>query len=122
MKLFIRTLILLISIQLIGVSEEPPTPKSTESSETRITQSNLTSVPNAFVGMVNVITGDLVDQEIDQVIPGPNPIIIERSYSSSFASEGTLEYAWDLNHSMRVGCPALSSFGIQRFRTPSEAL
>jgi RHS repeat-associated protein len=102
MKLFIRTLILLISIQLMGVSEEPPTPKSIESSETRITQSNLTAVPNAFVGMVNVITGDLVDQEVDLVIPGPNPIVIERSYSSSFNDYGSLEYGWDLNHSMRV--------------------
>jgi hypothetical protein len=52
--------------------------------------------------MVNVITGDLVNHEVDLVIPGPNPIIIERSYSSSFDEYGSLEYEWDLNHSMRL--------------------
>jgi len=102
MKLFVRLLIFFISIQLIAVSEEPTKSKSSPFGGGSSTQSNLTATPNSFVGMVNVITGDLVDHEVDLVIPGPNPIIFERSYSSSFDQTGSLQEGWNLNHFMQL--------------------
>lgn len=78
-------------------------PKSNEDYETRVTQANFSGVPNAFVGgMVNAVTGDLALYEVDLVIPGPTPITFERSYSSSFNKNGTLELGWNLNHLTRI--------------------
>ncbi|WP_249274151.1 RHS repeat-associated core domain-containing protein [Parachlamydia sp. AcF125] len=71
--------------------------------ETRITQANLTGIPSAFVGgVVNAITGDLALCEVDLVIPGTNPLAFERTYSSSFNKNGTLELGWNLNHLTRL--------------------
>lgn len=36
-----------------------------------------------FVHSVNVITGDYIDMNVDLVIPGPQPLVLKRSYHSS---------------------------------------
>ncbi|NGX42582.1 MAG: tRNA nuclease WapA [Chlamydiae bacterium] len=54
--------------------------------------------PSGVVGgMVNIITGHLVDGDIDSVGVGPKPITIQRSYNSGSSQKGTLYDGWDLN-------------------------
>ena len=55
-------------------------------------------IPSATVGNVNVITGDFCDGSVDLVLPGPEPLKIERSYLSSDFEKGSLFYGWNLNH------------------------
>jgi len=59
---------------------------------------DLNGHPSGVVGgMVNVITGNLVDSEIDHAGVGPNPINIKRYYNSSNKDKGTLCYGWEHN-------------------------
>ncbi|MFQ5728827.1 MAG: DUF6531 domain-containing protein, partial [Waddliaceae bacterium] len=54
--------------------------------------------PSGIVGeMVNVITGHLVDGEVDSAGVGPKPITIQRYYNSGSSQRGTLCDGWDLN-------------------------
>jgi len=63
---------------------------------------NFLGEPSAFVnGMVNAITGSYSDSQVDLVIPGVEPLVIQRSYSSSDgcrSQKGSLFHAWNLNH------------------------
>lgn len=56
------------------------------------------SEPSAFVGNVNVITGTYHESSQDVVIPGPEPLIIQRAYSSGTNDELSLLNGWSLNH------------------------
>jgi len=49
-------------------------------------------------GCVNVITGDFVDSSVDVVIPGPEPLTLERSYASSDYDNGCFYHGWRHNH------------------------
>jgi Domain of unknown function (DUF6531) len=50
-------------------------------------------------GHVNVITGDFLDYGCDLIVPGPNPLTIERNYASSvFKQSGGNLHSWHLNH------------------------
>jgi len=81
------------------LSEYVPLPKSKKDYDTRITLANLLGVPNGFVnGMVNVVTGDFVEHEIDLIVPSATPLTLERSYCSSFGKHGSLSMGWTLNH------------------------
>jgi len=52
---------------------------------------NLTSLPSAIVnGCVNVITGDFIDTEQDDLVSGPDPYVLGHSYCSSSLEEGNL--------------------------------
>jgi len=56
-------------------------------------------MPSAIVGgHVNVITGDFIDYEVDCVLPGPQPFILDRVYSSSQLLGGTLKTGWSINY------------------------
>src|SRR3990172_4513467 len=41
---------------------------------------NFETEPSAIVGNVNVITGDYLEFSTDIIIPGPEPLILQRSY------------------------------------------
>ena len=43
---------------------------------------------------VNIVTGDYQEREIDLVIPGPDPLIVERNYNSSDYITGTSIGGW----------------------------
>jgi hypothetical protein len=62
---------------------------------------NLEGIPSAMVNnCVNVITGDYSEMQEDLVLPGPQPIIIRRGYSSAADNEGyyLFSHGWNLNH------------------------
>ena len=60
---------------------------------------NLNGEPSAIVNnAVNVITGHYNDSQIDLVIPGAEPLIIQRHYTSSYYDEGSLCHGWNINH------------------------
>ena len=50
---------------------------------------------------VNAITGDFVYSTVDMVIPGPEPLIFERTYFSSL-SAGSLCHGWRHNHTNSI--------------------
>lgn len=63
---------------------------------------NLEAQPSAFVnGCVNVLTGEFVDSQVDLVLPGVEPFILQRSYSRSDEYDenvkGVLGRGWNLN-------------------------
>src|ERR1700722_8015878 len=58
----------------------------------------LENTPSAFVnGMVNVITGEWVERQVDVHVNGPDPLVIERTYSSLDSEPGNLSACWSLN-------------------------
>lgn len=62
---------------------------------------NLEGEPSAIVNRcVNAISGDFIDCQIDLVVPGPQPIVIQRSYSSAEDNNGLylFSHGWNLNH------------------------
>lgn len=69
-------------------------------------ESGLTLIPNplveagvsAVVNGVNTITGDFVDSSVDLVIPGPEPLILQRDYASSQYNTFALSNSWRHNH------------------------
>lgn len=69
---------------------------------------HLTGVPSSIVNQVNVITGTYYDHHVDLVVPGPHPIYIERSYSSSYTRSHwfddyrTLSNGWGFDHNSAI--------------------
>lgn len=64
---------------------------------------NFQSIPSSIVGNhVNVITGDFIDYEVDAVLPGPEPLVIDRVYSSSSAKDESIGCGWNLNHNYKA--------------------
>lgn len=60
---------------------------------------SLEGEPSAMVhDAVNVITGHYSEVQTDLVVPGAEPIRMERYYNSSNRLKGSLEYVWDFNH------------------------
>jgi hypothetical protein len=60
---------------------------------------NLDGEPSAIINnTVNIITGDYTEVCTDFIIPGPHPIIIQRSYCSSGDENTLLGGGWSLNH------------------------
>jgi hypothetical protein len=52
---------------------------------------------SVVAGHVSVISGEFVDHEVDLVIPGPSPLVLERSYHSSDTFVGGhLHQSWQL--------------------------
>lgn len=77
--------------------------KELPDTDSNITHANLSGIPCACVdNKVNVITGEFVQYDVDFVIPTQNPILFERSYSSSFGKYGTLSLGWNLNHFLDI--------------------
>lgn len=59
---------------------------------------NFDAEPSTFVGKVNVITGAYQEASQDLVIPGAEPLIIQRAYCCQDYEAGTLFNGWNLNH------------------------
>jgi len=60
---------------------------------------DLDGEPTAVVnGLVNAITGDLVETQVDAIIPGADPLILQRLYLSSDMGTNPFGVAWSLNH------------------------
>lgn len=60
---------------------------------------NLTSLPSALVnGCVNVITGDLIEYDQDDIVSGPEAYVLGHSYCSSSLEEGNLGDGWNFLH------------------------
>jgi len=60
---------------------------------------DLEGEPTAVVnGLVNAITGDLVETPIDAIIPGADPLILQRLYLSTDLGYNPFGVAWSLNH------------------------
>lgn len=56
-------------------------------------------LPNTIVnGSVCVITGEYIDQETDFYLPGPEPLVFHRFYSSLDRKSGNLCSNWQINH------------------------
>lgn len=56
-------------------------------------------IPTSIVaGHVSVISGDFCDTQTDIVIAGPDPLVLQRSYTSSNDSKSFLCRSWQLNH------------------------
>lgn len=78
------------------------------SNDTVTSLANLESEPSAIVAQaVNIITGDYSDHQLDLLVPGAEPIAIERFYSSGGKRKGTLDTGslgscWHLNHCGKV--------------------
>ena len=68
--------------------KEPQTVASTE------------GLPSSIVNeSVCVISGEYVDAAVDLVVPGPEPLVIQRRYGShSLSVNGNLGRSWSLNH------------------------
>lgn len=65
---------------------------------TESSMANIEGEPSAFVGKhVNVITGDFNDFQVDLVIPGVDPLTVERSFSGTTDGDGSLCAGWNLN-------------------------
>src|ERR1700733_15247533 len=63
---------------------------------------NLEAEPSSVIhGCVNAITGDYVEFNTDLVVPGIEPLIIQRNYQSS-KNGGNFGYGWSTNHSCRL--------------------
>lgn len=63
-----------------------------------IPMADLEGEPSAMVAQhVNVITGDFNDFQLDLVVPGIEPLKVERSFSGSTKYEGSLCAGWNLN-------------------------
>lgn len=63
-----------------------------------VPMANLEGEPSAFVGKhVNVITGDFNDFEVDLVVDGVDALTVERSFSGSTKTDGSLCAGWNLN-------------------------
>lgn len=89
----VRFLIFLLLCSSLEGSE-PFHPASTGSFQI----ANLAGDPSAIVGgCVNVITGDFFDTQRDLFMVGGQPLILERSYSSSDFSMGGLSNGWHFN-------------------------
>lgn len=99
MKHFFCLLIFCVHSFFILNASEEIAPGSTKPP---VTQANLSGIPNACVaGKVNAVTGDFVQYDIDFAIPTANPLLFERTYSSSFAKYGSLRMMNDRNQHNR---------------------
>ena len=55
--------------------------------------------PSSIVhGCVSAITGDYVESEADIIIPGVDPLVIQRTYSSTPVTDRSMGHGWGLNH------------------------
>lgn len=59
---------------------------------------NIESIPSTLVHQVNVITGDFIDSQVDLVLVGSEPLVLERFYSSSSYKDGSICGGW--NHTL----------------------
>lgn len=60
---------------------------------------NMHGEPSSIVnGCVNAITGDFNDHEVDFVLGGSDPLVLERSYCSMDQRLGSLFHGWNQNH------------------------
>lgn len=58
----------------------------------------LEGLPSSIVnGSVCVITGDFTDSVLDLIMPGPEPLVLSRNYSSG-DQEGSYGVGWNSNH------------------------
>jgi len=88
-----RSLLVVLSAILIGslsANEGPPAQASASLAVTEGLPSNIVG------GCVCVITGEYVDCETDVEVPGPEPLVIRRCYSSQ-DPKGNLAN-WTINH------------------------
>lgn len=91
-------LFLAVNLHIYGATQ-----KDFESDLIAAPLANLESEPNGIINnSVNVITGDYTDFQVDIMIPGPEPLTLERAYISSCRSIGTLCGSWFLNHHARL--------------------
>lgn len=59
---------------------------------------DIEGTPNSVVGgCVNAISGDYFDFQRDLFMAGSEPLVVERSYSSSDSSQGGLSRSWQIN-------------------------
>lgn len=65
---------------------------------------------NIIAGCVCAITGEFFDNETDLVLDGPEPLIIQRSYSSNDPG-GNISTGWSLNHYDTMAFSDYESYG-----------
>nr|HEV8053082.1 DUF6531 domain-containing protein [Parachlamydiaceae bacterium] len=72
--------------------------KMVEEGEVNSLLLDMSATPSSIVGgAVNVITGSYFESASDLVIPGANPIALQRTYNSHNKDKGSLCHSWDLN-------------------------
>lgn len=59
---------------------------------------HLESEPSSFVGKVNVVTGAYQEFSQDILIPGPEPLAIQRMFCQEAKTDGAFYDGWMLNH------------------------
>lgn len=72
----------------------------------------LESEPSAFVGKVNVITGAYHEFAQDIVLPGPEPLAIQRVFSCGSETEGAFNHGWMINHAGWFSLKNKKPFGV----------
>lgn len=93
----IITFILLLSFSFIFSQEKDPALPLSD------VEGELASIVN---GSVSIISGDLIDREIDLVIPGKEPLEVSRYYNGSDYHSGSLWNCWghSLHTSLQLVC------------------
>lgn len=91
------------------------------SAENNFPIANIEGEPNAIVaGCVNVITGDFFDIQRDLVMTGGEPLVLERCYSSSDTSRGSLSAGWHFNLQGMIFCDPNNEYYILKSAFGSE--
>ena len=94
MSHFFKACVFLLILEAILQAKEPLGSTGTSSP-----LATIEGDPSAIVaGCVNVITGEFCDFQQDLVSVGTEPLILERSYSSSDSTIGELGFGWHFNH------------------------
>lgn len=87
-----RRLFLLFGVFLLGISEPL-------FSNSYLPHAEVEGDPSSIIaGCVNAVTGTYSESEVDIVIPGPEPLSLQRFYCSADWAEGTLCNGWTYNH------------------------
>lgn len=56
-------------------------------------------LPSSIVnGTVNVITGEFLDSEVDLVMTGPEPVVLQRAWCNGEPDFNTLSHGWSFSH------------------------
>lgn len=96
--LFLILILLMITPPLSCTEEEKIAAKTLKAEDAPDIVSHFETEPSAFVCQVNAITGSYQEFSQDLVMPGPEPLVLQRVYCSSDHELGSLYHAWNINH------------------------
>lgn len=90
----IRLVVGMLLVSSVLIAKDSDSSSDLQLSSNSLIEMGVSPVVN---GCVNTITGDFVDSSVDLVIPGPEPLIFQRNYASSYNGR-CLYNGWRHNH------------------------